>query len=809
MSLGPSFLGFKFNGVQAEFETAGRDKKSSVAVNFGVAEPEDVERRNKEYKPVLDEGQTEEEADAEAEKKKRFNAEVNFSGKFLLYDKYDADWLGRNRVKNFGMGFEAQGKLEMKSAFNASPVLGKIPNIGPVLLIANKSGAMRVYAVIEVDLGGKVYVETETTIPDPSSTTTSEEPKKWGLLGTTLNAEAKGFVRIAGGLQITLARGTAEGTALFQLGAPSNYPDADGIFLTFDPLGEGNFLKKIEGAASFVLRFQLNLWVSKVGKQLQWDFGRFVIDRGSEPSFELVPMNITHTTIMPATSAPQRFHGKTTNIMDNFYAAGSYSLSGGASPMLAFTGIDASGNMTVMVSRRTGDGWTEPVTVASAAGILSIAVLELPNGDSLLVWSEMSQEDLGNPFPASTLRYSILPAAGGGWSAPATVTQDRAALVSLQLAQAGSKVLLSFQAASEGPQGRRELRSAVWEKGAWSAPEVLFPLGDLLASDLVGFNSGNGDGSGLAVASSDSGEIRAFRWDGTGWQDAPSPAMEAEKAVSLAAASSSEAVLAWVSRTNTLQLSRFSFLTGAWEPIGSYVEVLTDKMKLTQLTHEGQTYFLVAWADGGSTTAIHYTIIDNAGETRLPITQVTLGSQGVFDRLELQPLAGLRARLLATYSSGTNATVQEFTIGMPATDDCDGDGIADAQAISLGLVQDCNNNGVPDFCEIRGGTVADRDQDGIPDTCQAPIQDDCNRNGISDQFEILMGAGDENTNGILDECEAGLQTRIIPLLADAPEQYYRAPGLTLRARTETTIELQYSGTLEQSDRLTGDWTPVP
>jgi hypothetical protein len=447
--------------------------------------------------------------------------------------------------------------------------------------------------------------------------------------------------------------------------------------------------------------------------------------------------------------------------------------------------------------------------VASAAGILSIAVLELPNGDSLLVWSEMSQEDLGNPFPASTLRYSILPAAGGGWSAPATVTQDRAALVSLQLAQAGSKVLLSFQAASEGPQGRRELRSAVWENGAWSAPEVLFPLGDLLASDLVGFNSGNGDGSGLAVASSDSGEIRAFRWDGTGWQDAPSPAMEAEKAVSLAAASSSEAVLAWVSRTNTLQLSRFSFLTGAWEPIGSYVEVLTDKMKLTQLTHEGQTYFLVAWADGGSTTAIHYTIIDNAGETRLPITQVTLGSQGVFDRLELQPLADLRARLLATYSSGTNATVQEFTIGMPATDDCDGDGIADAQAISLGLVQDCNNNGVPDFCEIRGGTVSDRDQDGIPDTCQAPIQDDCNRNGISDQFEILMGAGDENTNGILDECEAGLQTRIIPLLADAPEQYYRASGLTLRARTETTIELQYSGTLEQSDRLTGDWTPVP
>lgn len=51
-------------------------------------------------------------------------------------------------------------------------------------------------------------------------------------------------------------------------------------------------------------------------------------------------------------------------------------------------------------------------------------------------------------------------------------------------------------------------------------------------------------------------------------------------------------------------------------------------------------------------------------------------------------------------------------------DDCNNNGIADAQEIAQGLVGDCNENGVPDDCDIADGTSDDCQADGIPDECQ-------------------------------------------------------------------------------------------
>lgn len=53
-----------------------------------------------------------------------------------------------------------------------------------------------------------------------------------------------------------------------------------------------------------------------------------------------------------------------------------------------------------------------------------------------------------------------------------------------------------------------------------------------------------------------------------------------------------------------------------------------------------------------------------------------------------------------------------------ADDDCDCDGISDAEAIAAGFAADCNGNGVPDSCEIAFGLATDCDGDGVPDECQ-------------------------------------------------------------------------------------------
>ncbi len=63
---------------------------------------------------------------------------------------------------------------------------------------------------------------------------------------------------------------------------------------------------------------------------------------------------------------------------------------------------------------------------------------------------------------------------------------------------------------------------------------------------------------------------------------------------------------------------------------------------------------------------------------------------------------------------------------------------------------DCNGNGIADDEEISLGWAQDEDGNGVPDPCDP----DCNMNGIPDAYEVQMGwAGDLNQNGLLDSCE--------------------------------------------------------
>ncbi len=51
-------------------------------------------------------------------------------------------------------------------------------------------------------------------------------------------------------------------------------------------------------------------------------------------------------------------------------------------------------------------------------------------------------------------------------------------------------------------------------------------------------------------------------------------------------------------------------------------------------------------------------------------------------------------------------------------DDCDCDGVPDAEALATGLSADCNANGVPDDCDIAYGVSTDCNGNGVPDECE-------------------------------------------------------------------------------------------
>jgi len=71
------------------------------------------------------------------------------------------------------------------------------------------------------------------------------------------------------------------------------------------------------------------------------------------------------------------------------------------------------------------------------------------------------------------------------------------------------------------------------------------------------------------------------------------------------------------------------------------------------------------------------------------------------------------------------------------------------------LPQDCNGNGIEDADDIASGTSQDCNDNGVPDEC-LDIEGDCNGNMNADPCDIIAGiSADLNGNGIPDECEPG------------------------------------------------------
>ena len=76
----------------------------------------------------------------------------------------------------------------------------------------------------------------------------------------------------------------------------------------------------------------------------------------------------------------------------------------------------------------------------------------------------------------------------------------------------------------------------------------------------------------------------------------------------------------------------------------------------------------------------------------------------------------------------------------------------------LCVVDDCNGNGVSDAQDIANGDSMDFNGNGIADECE-----DCNGNGVLDSFDILLGVSlDLNANGVPDECEPDCNGNNVP-----------------------------------------------
>jgi hypothetical protein len=818
----PAFLGTTISGLSAEFKVTGKDQTAALKIGEsgtlpGLENPATESLKEGNYIPKF------------IQKLGDFEPSVTVkqAAKFGQSQYLSSDWLGNNIISGYSYSVEAQGSFETSLKCNITPLLSGVPWIGPPLVALSKPPVnLKVYFVPTIGLGAKLSYERITTYPRISGTTVSApiQGEQWDFLGAPTNTsktEFKIFAKIGAGLLLSGLDKAAEGSVGLQLGAPRNSPDTAGVAFKVDPTVWPP-IQRITGAFSAVAKIALKVWALSYEKQWQWDALQFDFDFSKKATaqslrvanattpaghMDLTPLTTTYTIINPATAPPFKFVGKIGDLVENFYRAGVVGVTGGTNPLLAFTTVDPNtGKSTLMISARGALQWNSPVPVTTAGGILSIAVVPLSNGGWLAVWSEIDSSDLGNPFPSSRLNYAVSNFDGSTWSVPATITSDSAALFDLKMVNAGNQTVLTWLSTTEGPQHQIEtLAASVFDGAHWSTPTNLLPQQNITATSLAGMSSG----AALSAVATGDDQLLTFEWNGSSWKSGNASA-SALGPVSATAAGGMWAV-AWQDTNSTIQLGSRQVGSLNWsQPVTIVTNISTPELQLASITSGAEKLYLLSWIQGGDVNSIYYAIVDANGAYRVAPTEVTLDSAGSYSKLQIRPLTGgPQADLVAQYTSGTNTTLTEFVVGLPAPGDCNGDGVADDLQIASGALADCNHNGIPDICEIASGAVADKNHNGIPDSCEVPIADDCNRNGISDAYELSLGIGDFNGNGILDECETQIMTRSIQLTPDATTYFYRAANLHITGEASDSIQVEYVGVLEEAGDLAGPWFVVP
>ena len=119
-------------------------------------------------------------------------------------------------------------------------------------------------------------------------------------------------------------------------------------------------------------------------------------------------------------------------------------------------------------------------------------------------------------------------------------------------------------------------------------------------------------------------------------------------------------------------------------------------------------------------------------------------------------MEGSRVTVTWNQGLGTPGRQQAFIVGQGTYDDCDNNGVPDADDISSGEAADCNSNGIPDYCDWYYGGDPDCNGNRVPDSCDIASDPslDCDENGRIDGCELADGtAADCNSNGIIDACD--------------------------------------------------------
>ena len=590
------------------------------------------------------------------------------------------------------------GGLLCKVTQNMTPLLQTLPYVGPLLKTADKSGALTISGLLTGGVGLMSDMKWETPFPpnvypggtgepDPEPQVmrrhflggNKEDASKLAIcfrFGIGASADSK---KLRSGLSAELF---IEGNnctnksphAVQLVGAPSCRVTPNRNF-------DWPLVKRIQGQATVELNGYADVWLTKLEKQWRWRALTFDRSFGTDPYFELIPLEITTTMTAPHTATGATFVGVQPTMVRDFFEVGQHAAPPGPEALFVYTDIAPSGDMTIEASLPTGPGtWRAPVSVTSAGGVLALDAAEFPTGGWVVVWCEIDRADVGKPFPDSRLMFALSDATATTWTPPVLLETLTGSVASdIKLVDAGSFYGLLYLVTDGGPAGTSaDLFGRTWSGEGWSSAVSAGSRTGVTEWDAAVFASTHDDKVMVFEAYHLAG-LSTSVWDGASFTPSAPAVTNPISAFGVASVPDGSITLVTASR----EQSGFDvYLYGEVPGLVRVGEVETDGPPQNLAVQPLPTVSsnLVAWSLGGDPSTLSYAFIDAAANyTTMPVSY----RMRRIDSIRLVPRSASYATLFARLAGDVNE-LRAFDVGVGGSEtDSDNDGLADAEELQI------------------------------------------------------------------------------------------------------------------------------
>jgi len=403
------------------------------------------------------------------------------------------------------------------------------------------------------------------------------------------------------GLYVTTAGGNVGAEGAIEVAGENSWTSKPSLLVTVNPNRDAPIITEVSGDVRATADLYARLWIMKFQKSYVWGSIPIEYQFTTEPSFSLIPMQITESGSSRADYDVSAFYGTPVLIIDDFLVIGDYSDDSAGSA--AFTYADMAtkgGNMRLMASQGVSSNgaqiWQTPVAIASTDGaVISHDIVQLAEGGGYMAaWTEIAAADLEKTTPPAVLKYSLGDSNFANWSTPQVMANLDEVPTNIELLQKGSGAAAIYLATDEGPASvNRTIYGLIWNGSAWSTPAEI-----TAKTEVKGFAACTTGSSAeprvLLTYVNGADELQTLQWNGSSVSGAAKLADGAGNDLVLVSQDGGEATLLWSGLSQGIGM--FSFSGGSFVDRGLPLQQATPGELAAQRIDADR--LLVVWTGG-------------------------------------------------------------------------------------------------------------------------------------------------------------------------------------------------------------------